>query len=261
MANKAVYAQGLLDLVKAYTRIPHHVLLREVIRLGYPIWLLQLAVATYRLLRVIRVEDAISCVIQAIQGIVVGSGTATTEMRLIMTNVIDAAFKVFPTVTPTAFVDDVGAETADADEGTVISNLTGFLRSVCSRLTADGLEISPTKSVVTASVAKWGEKLPASWLASGLNLEQSEVPWDRPRSRSEAAHQGIQRQAQPLHQENQEISSLKSGRSGYRQGAPHRRHGILHVWRIRLRGTSGHTAKSETGSGIGRSPAKRHRRS
>ena len=49
-ANKAVYAQGLLDLVKAYERIPHHVLLREAIRLGYPIWLLQLAVATYRLL-------------------------------------------------------------------------------------------------------------------------------------------------------------------------------------------------------------------
>ena len=70
--------------------------------------------ATYRWHRVIRVEDAVSCVIQAIQGIVAGSGSDTTEVRLIMTDAIDAAFKVFPAVTPTVFVDDVGTEIADA---------------------------------------------------------------------------------------------------------------------------------------------------
>ena len=53
------FAQGLLDLVKAYERIPHWVLLREAIRHGYPIWLLQLSVAVYRLLRVIRVDEAV----------------------------------------------------------------------------------------------------------------------------------------------------------------------------------------------------------
>ena len=80
----------------------------------YLIWLLQLAVANYRWHRVIRVEDAVSFVIQAIQGIVVGSGSDTTEVRQIMTDPIGAAFKVFPAVTPTVFVDDVGTEIADA---------------------------------------------------------------------------------------------------------------------------------------------------
>ena len=41
------YSQGLLDLVEAYERIPHWVLLREAQRQGYPIWVLQLAVALY----------------------------------------------------------------------------------------------------------------------------------------------------------------------------------------------------------------------
>lgn len=90
-ANADHYAQGLL--VKAYERIPYWVLLREAKRLGYPIRLLRLSVATYRLLRVIRIDSAVSLTIPAIQGIVAGSGAATTEMRLLMIDVIDSALK------------------------------------------------------------------------------------------------------------------------------------------------------------------------
>ena len=82
------YVQILLDLVKAFERIPYHVLLREVRRLGYPLRLLRLAIATYRLPRSIRVGDAMSDLVQAIRGIVAGSGTATTEMRVVMVNIV-----------------------------------------------------------------------------------------------------------------------------------------------------------------------------
>ena len=37
------YAQGLLDLVEAFYNVPHCILVREAIRLGYPLWLLRLA--------------------------------------------------------------------------------------------------------------------------------------------------------------------------------------------------------------------------
>ena len=43
------YAQSLLDLVKAFERIPYRVLLREAQRLKYPIRLIRLAIITYRL--------------------------------------------------------------------------------------------------------------------------------------------------------------------------------------------------------------------
>ena len=88
---------------------------------------------------------------QAIQGIFAGSGAATAEVRLLMADVIDKAYAVFPSIEPTVFVDDVSAEMAAYDSTAVERQLAGFLQSVCSRLTADGLEISASKSVVSAS--------------------------------------------------------------------------------------------------------------
>ena len=70
------YAQVLLDLVKAFERIPYRILLREADRLGYPLRLLKLAIATYKLPRVIRVGNAVSDLVWAVRGIVAGSGLA-----------------------------------------------------------------------------------------------------------------------------------------------------------------------------------------
>lgn len=137
-----MYARGLLDLVKANERIPPWIQLREALMRGYPVWLLELSVATYRLLRVIRVGQVISLVIVAARGITAGSGTATTEMRALMLDVVDAAYRVFPQVAPRVVVDDIAADTAHEDDEVFKSVLTNFIRSICSRLLADGMEIS-----------------------------------------------------------------------------------------------------------------------
>ena len=71
----ARYAQVLLDLVKAFERIPYRVLLREALKLCYPLRLLRLAIATYRLPRVIRGGESVSDLIWAVRGIVAGSGS------------------------------------------------------------------------------------------------------------------------------------------------------------------------------------------
>lgn len=63
------YGQVLLDLVKAFERIPHWILVREAKKLGYPIWMVRLAIATYRLQRVLRVGSAVSDTIRATRGI------------------------------------------------------------------------------------------------------------------------------------------------------------------------------------------------
>ena len=62
------YAQVLLDLVKAVERIPYRVPTREADRLGYPIRMIRLAIATYRLPRVIRIGTAFSDLVEAIKG-------------------------------------------------------------------------------------------------------------------------------------------------------------------------------------------------
>ena len=68
-------------------------LLREARKLGYPLRLLRLAIATYLLPRVVRVGEALSDLAWATRGIVAGSGTATTEMRLAMISIVDNALK------------------------------------------------------------------------------------------------------------------------------------------------------------------------
>ena len=50
------YGQVLLDLIKGFERIPHAILAREATRLGYPLWLLRLSLAAYRLPRSLRID-------------------------------------------------------------------------------------------------------------------------------------------------------------------------------------------------------------
>ena len=97
------YAQSLLDLIKAFERVPYRVLRREASRLGYPLRMLRLTIAAYKRPRVLRVGDAISDIVLAIRGRVAGSGDATTEMRLGMINILDEAIVVHPSVEPTLF--------------------------------------------------------------------------------------------------------------------------------------------------------------
>ena len=54
--QKVKYAQALLDLVKAFNRIPLWLLVREAIALGYPLRVLRLSVAVCKLSRVIRIR-------------------------------------------------------------------------------------------------------------------------------------------------------------------------------------------------------------
>ena len=110
MKTSVEYVQTLLDLVKAFDKVPLWLLIREAIALGYPLRLLRLSIATYQLKRVIRVGSVISKVVMAATGITAGSGFATAEMRLVMVRVIDRALTLFPTITPTLFVDDLAAE-------------------------------------------------------------------------------------------------------------------------------------------------------
>ena len=47
--------------------------------------------------------------VMAVIGITAGSGFATTGIRLVMIRMIDRALTLFPTISPTLFVDDLAA--------------------------------------------------------------------------------------------------------------------------------------------------------
>ena len=53
------YGQALLDFVRAFDRIPYALIVREAIALEYPLHILRLSVATYRIKRVIRIRNVV----------------------------------------------------------------------------------------------------------------------------------------------------------------------------------------------------------
>ena len=147
---KVGYAQALLDLVKAFDRIPHWLIVREAVALGYPMWFIRLSLQAYKLKRVIKIRNVVSKEVQAYRGITAGSGAATSEMRPVMIRIILRAKEAYPTVAPSCFVDDLSAQMTGPDEH-VLRELAGLVEHVARSFTEAEMELSKTKSVCTAS--------------------------------------------------------------------------------------------------------------
>ena len=87
MRHSDEYIQTLLDLVKAFDKVPLWLLVREAVALGYPLRILKLSIATYQLGRLIRIGSVVSKMVMALTGITAGSGFATSEMRLVLSSI------------------------------------------------------------------------------------------------------------------------------------------------------------------------------
>ncbi len=157
-ASNAHYAQALLDVVKAFEKIPHTVLRREAARLRYNLWILRLSLATYRLRRSIRCDGVFSRLLTPLRGITAGSGFATTEMRLVVIHTVDAVVLRYPMVRPSVFVDDISTEMASTKR-LIVANLIPATAMICTGLEDDGLEVSADKSFCTASEIDLGRQL------------------------------------------------------------------------------------------------------
>ena len=164
---KVGYGPALLDLVKAFDRIPHWLLVREAVALGYPLWFIRLSLETYLLKRVIRVRKVVSMEVRAVRGITAGSGSAVTEMKLVMINIILKGMQAFPTVIPSCFVDDLSAEMTGPEDH-VEAELGGFIMHVACSFCDNELELSTTKCVCCASTPSLGKRLQMKW--AGLNI-------------------------------------------------------------------------------------------
>ena len=57
-AGGLAHTATLMDLVKAFDRIPQGLLVREAVALAYPLKMLRLSIAIYRMNRTIRVAGA-----------------------------------------------------------------------------------------------------------------------------------------------------------------------------------------------------------
>ena len=79
-----------------------------------------------------------------------GCGFATTEMLLVMYDIVMSAQRCHPSVQPFLFVDDLCFDSRGPLRH-IKRELVGFLDIVCRRIREDGGEISNTKPLFTAS--------------------------------------------------------------------------------------------------------------
>ena len=149
------YGAVLLDLVKAFERVPHDWLVRQAVRFHYNLFLLRLSLAAYVLPRTIRIGGAYSALVIATRGITAGSVLATAELRVLLIEWLDEVAWSCALVTLTVYVDDIAVE-AVATEHLLLEALIAAVRLVISRLLAMRLAFSETKNVCIASRASLG---------------------------------------------------------------------------------------------------------
>ena len=107
---KIKYGTSLVDLVKAFERLPHDLIVKAARKHNYCLWTLRLSLSAYRAKRVIALDGAVSRPIQATRGITAGSGHATDELVCLMLDMCDLLVNQSPHLTLTVYVDDLTLE-------------------------------------------------------------------------------------------------------------------------------------------------------
>ena len=145
------HAVALLDLVKAFERVPHHLLAAAAARKGYPLVLLRLSLAAYRMQRAIGIEGVFSHLLVATRGITAGSGMATTELRILLIDVIVVANRNWPLAQLVLYVDDLAVTASAAAEVAVrvVAEVVNFIVLHFQQHLL--LEVSATKSMAVGS--------------------------------------------------------------------------------------------------------------
>ena len=227
MRHSAEYIQTLMDLVKAFDYVPKWLLVREAIALNYPLKILRLSIATYELNRVIRIGNVVSKTVTAVTGITAGSGFATTEMRLVLIRVVDRALSLYPTITPTLFVDDLAAAVC-APAKHAIAQMGGFIEYVARFITDTRQALSPTKCNVTASTKKIGDAVVARWKSKGIlihfQLRVKALGVGTGGWRQEELH-GHANEAHQFHGQGDQVQETEEGGGGHRQTSQNRHEG------------------------------------
>ena len=138
--------------------MPHSVLVREAHARGYPLLLLRLSLAAYRIARVVGVGGIFSRLIYPTRGIVAGSGFATRELRALVIGVFDRVTAACVEIRLTVYVDDATIE-CTGTERTVVEGMADAIERTCKALVDVGFTMSSSKNVVLASNSRTGKAL------------------------------------------------------------------------------------------------------
>ena len=146
--DNGAYAAVLLDLVKAFEKISHADLVAAARRHEFSLRILRLSLAAYRIARVIGVDGVYSKELHACKGITAGSGFATTELRMLLLDLMFELKKLWP-VQLKLYVDDLTI-TAKGEQERVAADVAAATDHAVQRFQQLGLEVSTAKTTAIA---------------------------------------------------------------------------------------------------------------
>ena len=147
------FANLMLDMVKAFERVSYQWLINQGARYSYPMTVLRLSIAAYRLPRALTVDGICSVLLLANRGITAGAVHATIEVRSLLIQWVDETTAVFRLITITVYVDDTSLEGSGSSK-TVKDNVIGAGQMFTQSLERVGMDFSPTKNTCIASTTE-----------------------------------------------------------------------------------------------------------
>ena len=172
---KSDHIQVLLDLVKAFESVPHQALVEAAKAKGYSLTVLRLSLAAYRLARAIGISGVFSRIVVASRGITAGSGFATTELRILLYDIVtEVRCRWKGVLSIKMYVDDITLAASGAPK-----QIVRAMREALSRITEviEGhlrMEISAKKSLALS-----GRPSIARHLAQSRHASRKVITWTK----------------------------------------------------------------------------------
>ena len=144
------YVSVMLDMVRAFERVSHQWLAEQGAKYHYPMAVLRLSIAAYRLARSVTIEGVCSVLLLPANGVTAGAVHATIELRLLLIQWLDETVAAYRMIVVTVYVDDTSFEATGSEE-LASDTVVGAVKLFTGRLEGVGMEFSPKKNVVLAS--------------------------------------------------------------------------------------------------------------
>ncbi len=174
--KKASSVSILMDIKKCFDHVPHDVLIAEATSQKFPPQILYMALAIFRLERVITLGGAYADAIQPTRSILAGEGNATAALRALMLSALDRVWRCAAGLTLTVIVDDVTARIVGS-EGAVVKNTPVLIEEILRQF-EDNLRLPVSrgkqgKTVAVANSRRLGKKIKPIVSRYGISLCKS----------------------------------------------------------------------------------------
>ena len=148
---QADHLQALIDLIKCFESVPHRELIEAARARGVSMTVLRLSIQAYRLARTISISGVCSALVIATRGITAGSGFATTELRVLLLDVvIEVQTRWGSKIRLTVYVDDLTLSSSGHPQRVLRAMLRALAFLVHALQEKLKMQVAPKKSFALA---------------------------------------------------------------------------------------------------------------